>query len=399
MFFRDVIGLGNIKTRLVQMVEQNRLSHAIMFLGREGTGGLSLARAFSQYLFCEKVSKPAMAEPSLFIDDAVQPGPIPNDSCGECISCKKAASMMHPDIHYSYPVIPEKAGDKPVSADYIKEWREFISENPYGNQYDWLQYIKADNKQGNITARECEEIMHKMSLKSFEAGYKILIMWMPEALGKEGNKLLKLIEEPPADTIFILVAENESLILPTILSRVQLITLPRLSRSEISAALVNRHGVPEDKAIKAALVSDGNYREALNNLQETEDNWDGMLAEWMKSIVRTGPADQLRWVEAAARLGREKQKQFLLYFNHMLAHAIHMRTMGEEAANRETVSGNRIANRLNEICSIEQQEAMIEEIDNSIYYIERNANAKILFHALTIRLYHIITNKTVILVN
>jgi DNA polymerase-3 subunit delta' len=379
------------------MVEQNRLSHAMMFLGPEGSGGLSLARAFSQYLFCEKVNKPSIAGPSLFGDEPSQA--VPLDSCGECLACKKASSMMHPDIHFSYPVIPEKPGDKPISADYIKEWREFIAAQPYGNLYDWLQFIKAENKQGNITSRECEEIMHKMSLKSFEAGYKILVMWMPEALGKEGNKLLKLIEEPPADTLFILVAENESLILPTILSRVQLISLPRLSHTEISTALVNREGVSEVKAAQAAMISEGNYREALNALQETEDNWDGMLADWMKSIVRTGPADQYKWIEAAARLGREKQKQFLLYVNHMLAHAIHIRTMGQQASSRESASGNDMAERLNKICSLEQQEAMIEEIDNSIYYIERNANAKILFHALTIRLYHIITNKTVILVN
>ena len=379
------------------MVEQNRVSHALMFLGSEGTGGLSLARAFSQYLFCEKVNKPSHAGPSLF--EVGPPAELPHDSCGECIPCKKAASMMHPDIHFSYPVIPEKSGDKPISADYINEWREFLPENPYGNLYDWLQYIKAENRQGNITSRECEEILKKMSLKSFEAGYKILIMWMPEALGKEGNKLLKLIEEPPADTLFIFVAENESQILPTIMSRVQLVTLPRLSNTEIATALINRVGVSENKAMHAAMISDGNYRDALHALQDGENDWEVMLSEWMKSIVRTGPSAQYKWVESTAKLGREQQKQFLLYFNHMLSHAIHIRTMGAVISERENAAGTEMATRLNKLCSIEQQQAIVEEIDNSIYYIERNANAKILFHALTIRLYHIISNKSVILVN
>ena len=129
----------------------------------------------------------------------------------------KANNYIHPDIHFSYPVIPKKSGDKPVSTDYITEWREFITAIPYGNVYDWLQFIGAENKQGNITAEECNDIIHKLNLKSFESPYKILVMWMPEYLGKEGNKLLKLIEEPPADTLFIFVAENEDLILPTIL--------------------------------------------------------------------------------------------------------------------------------------------------------------------------------------
>src|SRR4029079_12831395 len=154
----------------------------------------------------------------------------------------KASKFVHPDIHFSYPVIPKKSGDKPKSTDYITEWREFISMYPYGNAFDWLQFIGAENKQGNITAEECNDIIHKLSLKSFESEYKILVMWMPEYLGKGGNKLLKLIEEPPANTLFILVAENESLILPTILSRTQLVKVPMLSTLQVEAALETREG-------------------------------------------------------------------------------------------------------------------------------------------------------------
>ena len=186
-----------------------------------------------------------------------------NDSCGVCSSCIKAHQLVHPDIHFSYPVVTKKSGTPPISADYISEWREFIKNYPYGNVYDWLQFIGAENKQGNITAQECNDIIRKLSLKSFESEYKILIMWMPEYLGNEGNKLLKLIEEPPPNTLFILVAENESLILPTIVSRCQLIKIPVLETNEVEEALVNRNNTSTDIARQAASVSEGNYREAL----------------------------------------------------------------------------------------------------------------------------------------
>ncbi len=149
--------------------------------------------------------------------------------------------LVHPDIHFSYPVVTKKAGSPPISTDYITEWREFIKSYPYGNVYDWLQFIGAENKQGNITAHECNDIIRKLNLKSFESEYKILVMWMPEYLGNEGNKLLKLIEEPPPNTLFILVAENESLILPTILSRCQVVRIPALETSDIENALIDRN--------------------------------------------------------------------------------------------------------------------------------------------------------------
>ena len=202
-----------------------------------------------------------------------------------------------------------------MSADYISEWREFISQFPYGTIFDWLQFIQAENKQGNISAHECNEINRKLSLKSFESGYKILIMWMPEYLGNEGNKLLKLIEEPPPDTIFILVSENETQILPTILSRLQIIRLPQTGVSEIQDALVSRAGVAPEQARQLAAVSEQNYREALSQLQHAQDDWLGILREWLNAVLKTGPIAQVKWVEEISKTGREKQKQFLQYFS------------------------------------------------------------------------------------
>jgi DNA polymerase-3 subunit delta' len=405
MQFKDVIGQADVKEQLVQMVQHNRLSHALLFLGKEGSGGLSLAMAFAQYVVCEKVNgKNTASGPSLFGEPEIaEQRPTLNDSCGVCPACSKAQKLIHPDIHFSYPVITKKTGEKPISTDFISEWREFALLNPYGNVYDWLQFIKAENKQGNITANECNDIIRKLNLKSFESEYKILIMWMPEFLGKEGNKLLKLIEEPPPNTLFIFVAENENLILPTILSRTQLVKIPPLSNIEVEAALELRAGVKIEKASQIAILSEGNYREAIQLLQHSEDDWNGLLREWLNAIIKTGPAAQVKWIEDISKEGREKQKQFLKYFTHLLEQAIRLRVIDDK---RQTINDTQTTNnetdfalRLNKLCSISQQDAIIDELNKASYYIERNANSKMLFHALSIRLYHIISNNSLILVN
>ena len=376
MQFADVIGQQDVKKHLAEMISMNRLSHALLFTGKEGSGSLALAIAFAQYIFCET--------------------PTATDSCGICNACRKASELVHPDIHFSYPVIPKKPGDKPVSTDYITEWREFISQLPYGNVYDWLQFIGAENRQGNITAQECNEIIHKLSLKSFEGNFKVLVMWMPEYLDKEGNKLLKLIEEPPPDTIFILVAENESMVLPTIVSRTQLVRVPPVSELAIEDQLMLKGKLGKDQARQIALVSGGNYRESLNIMQHAGEDWQSLLRDWLNAIMKSGPIAQVKWIEEMSKHGREKQKQFLRYFNHLLGQAIKMQIL-QDADLPIPENERDFALRLNKMAGIEQQRAMIEELDKASYYIERNANAKMLFHALTIRLYHIIADKSLIL--
>ncbi len=408
MQFKSIIGQKETKEQLVQMVQHNRLSHALLFLSKEGSGALQLALAFAQYIVCKPLSKDVdlfTAADSKNEKSETNKPETRNDSCALCPACNKANQLIHPDIHFSYPVITKKQGEKPISTDFIKEWRQFMTSNPYGNVYDWLQFIGAENKQGNITASECNDIIRKLNLKSFESEYKILIMWMPEFLGKEGNKLLKLIEEPPPNTLFILVAENEDLILPTILSRTQLVKIPKLSNVELEAALELNAGVKIEKAQQIAIVAEGNYREALQLLQHADDDWEVMLREWLNAIIRTGPVAQVKWIDETAKLGREKQKQFLKYFIHLLQEAVKLRVMvkaddGQRTTdNEQRVTSNDFANRLNKLCDLSQQEAIINELDKASYYIERNANAKMLFHALSIRLYHIINNKSLILVN
>jgi DNA polymerase-3 subunit delta' len=404
MQFSDVIGQRQPAARLRQMVETERLSHALIFLGKEGTGALPLAIAFAQFLVCEKLTSTASVKappPSLFgdqpIESVTESRSFPADSCGTCPSCMKAAAFAHPDIHFSYPVITRKSGDKPKSTDFFPEWREFMGSFPYGNDYDWLQFLGAENKQGNITAHECSDIIRKLNLKSFESGYKILIMWMPEYLGKEGNKLLKLIEEPPEKTLFILVAQEESRILPTILSRTQLVRVPPVSSADIEAALVERTGMDRTKAHEIASVCEGNYREAISLGQHDEEDWQSMAREWLNAIIRNGPVAQVKWVEEIGKFGREKQKQFLRYFNHLLQQCIRLRMMGASAP---AIPDNErdFAVRLNKLSSLSQQSVIIEEIDRAAWQIERNANGKILFQALSIKINHIIKDNSLILV-
>ena len=417
MQFKNIIGQQATKFQLVNMAQQNRLSHALLFLSKEGSGALQLAIAFAQYIVCEKNSPfekqkkeqsidlfaaPTSlfgdAAPTTIIEETVPS--IKSDSCGTCAACLKAQQLIHPDIHFTYPVLPKKPGDKPISADYIKVWRAFISTNPYGNVFDWLQYIGAENKQGNITAEECNDINRKISLKSFESTFKILIVWMPEYLTKNGNKLLKLIEEPPPNTLFLLVAENEALILPTILSRTQLISIHLLGNDDIAQALQLNESIPADKALQIATLSQGNYREALQLLQHNEDDWLNVLKEWLNIIALRNVASQLKWIEDMAKQGREKQKQFLKYFTHMLEQAVKLGASGNNSQLTFTMAqaDADFAQKLNKLCSIYQHEAIMHELDKASYYIERNANGKILFHALTIKLYHIIKNNSLILI-
>jgi DNA polymerase-3 subunit delta' len=390
-----VIGQEKLKKQLVDMVHQQRLPHALLLVGPEGSGALPLAVAFAQYIV--SIPNQATATADLFgapAEPIAQTFYTP-EQIADLPAYHRASQLMHPDLHFSFPTIIEKPGQKNISANFIEQWREFINGYPYGNAFDWLQFIKAENKQGNISADECNEIIKKLAFKSFESAYKVLVLWMPEYLGKEGNKLLKLIEEPPDNTIFILVAASEENILPTILSRCQFVKVPRLSTDEIESALMGRAKLAPEKAKQVAILAEGNYREALHLIQHSDQDYISMIKDWLNAILKMGPLAQLKWVEEMSKLGREQQKQFLKYFNHLLEHSIRLKTMGSDLPLDSDLKD--FALRINKIAGVSQMESIVNELDKSIYHIERNANPKMLFMALSIKLYHIIQNKTLIL--
>jgi len=405
MLFKDVIGQEEVKQQLVDMVAHNRLSHALLFLGREGSGALPLAISFAQYVSLLPPQTDSSAETSLFGEPPPRVLPATPGEADAWMakqpSFAKANEMVHPDIHFSYPVVTKKPGSPPLSTDYISEWREFIQQLPYGNVFDWLQFIEAENKQGNITANECNDIIRKLNLKSFESGYKILVMWMPEYLGKEGNKLLKLIEEPPPDTLFILVAESESAILSTILSRCQLVKVPALGSVAIEEALLNKKAGKPETIRTIANAANGNYREALHLLQHADEDFHGLLREWLNATLKNQVLAQVKMIDELSRLGREKQKQFLRHFTHLLEQAVRMEAAAGVAYAeilRSSLSEGELdfVQRLNKAMRLEQKEAVAQELDRAAYYIERNANAKILFHALTIKIFHIVRNNATV---
>jgi DNA polymerase-3 subunit delta' len=407
MLFPDVIGQLETRQHLKDLVDHNRLSHALLLVGKEGSGLLPLAINFGQYV----VSAPAernqpathaadlFGSTDLFGEPAAPASPsIPEQKGIDPL----AAQLMHPDLHLSFPVLPRKSGDKPISTDYISEFREFFTLSPYGSGFDWLQFINAENRQGNITAEECHDIIRKLSLKTFKARYKVLVMWLPEYLGREGNRLLKLIEEPPVDTLFILATENEDDLLPTIISRCQTIRVPPLTEEDIEQALITRCNADPDTARQLALVCEGNYHEAQQLLQHNEDDLNGLLRDWLNAGLLKGPKayerfdKQAQFIDQVSKLGRERQKQLLRYFLQLIEQSIRLRLMGEENVHLPPTEKD-FALRLNKFSGLGQQKAIADELEKAVYYIERNANAKMLFHALTLKLRSIVLEKTIFL--
>jgi DNA polymerase-3 subunit delta' len=367
MQFSNVVGQQPAKAGLLKMWQDHHFPHALLLTGQEGTGGLPLALALAQYIFCEN----KMAD----------------DSCGKCAGCSKVSKLEHADLHISFPSIPPKPGTKAMSRHYIQDFREFISQTPYGTTYDWLQFINAENKQGNITAEECREIIDTLNLKSYEGGKKLHIIWRPEYLGKEGNILLKLIEEPPADTIILFIAENTEDILPTILSRTQMVRLAPIPAADIADALVHRSLTDPRKAAQVAHMANGSFTEALRLVRHAANDL------FPDAIFRNNGPEIAKFSEEWSKAGREQQKNFLHYIVQLLEQAIRARYMSgyvpalpdEEAGFVQKLAAMQVP--------LETFSKMVEEITQTIYFIERNAHSKTQLHALSIRMVYTIQNR------
>ncbi|MBL7781524.1 MAG: hypothetical protein JNM22_09940 [Saprospiraceae bacterium] len=364
MQFDDLIGQERTKHFLLQLAAGERIPHALLFLGPTGSGNLALALAFAQLLQCEN--------------------PGSGGACGHCNACHKSAAFVHPDIHFSFPTV----GANAVSTNYLKEWRTFLENNPYSDVNAWLQQLGADNKQGNITKDECNAIIKKLSLSIFEGKYKILLMWLPEYLGKEGNRLLKLIEEPPEQTIFLLAAENQEAILNTILSRCQLVKTDLLSDEEVAQGLEQRRGLDAARARQVAFLAGGDFGSALG-LADNPDNDDAhLLLDWLRKCWRGHPVELVKWTENFAQLGRENQKQFLQYGLHFLREMLFLLTTRDTnlRLRPEELS---TAQNMAKVLDFEKITQLVSLLNDNIYYIERNANPKTLFLDTSIAMHSI----------
>ncbi|PJJ74728.1 DNA polymerase-3 subunit delta' [Thermoflavifilum aggregans] len=365
MLFSSLINQQKSRDALLQMVKQQRLAHALLLREPEGSGGLLLAIAFATYLMCE------------------QPGD--NDACGQCPSCRKMAQLIHPDVHFAFPVVSRKPGSEPTSDDYMQEWREFVREFPYGDLQDWLQLIHAENRQANVTAAECREIVRKLSLKSFEGRYKILIFWLPEYLGQQGNRLLKLVEEPPDDTLMLFVSQQPQRILSTIASRLQTVQLSPLPAEEITQALITRSQADPQMATRIGLAAGGNYRMALRLLHDAHADWLEMLRSWLNAIAKQQIPALVQWIDemGSNKNGREQQKFFLQYFLNLVEKTIQAHYLLPEQLHLPEAEQD-FVNRLKSQFSFSQLCTLSERLNAAIYQIERNAYAKLVFHALTL---------------
>ncbi len=354
MLFQRIIGQTTTQVTLRQMAEGRRIPHALLLLGPKGSGSLPLALALAQYVLCEQ--------------------PTSDDACGQCPACLKTSRLIHPDVHFSFPTI----GTNATSEAFLSQWRSALEQNAWLDVNDWLQHIGAENKQGNITKEECVNIIRKFSLKTFEANYKILIQWLPEYLGKEGNRLLKLIEEPPENTIFILVAEDTEQILNTILSRCQLVKVPALDDADIVEGLMRDQHLQQEEALGVAHLADGNYNEALRLAAHKTNNHSALFLDWMRRCYKGNGPEMLDWVERFAKLGREGQKYFVQYALHFLREFLALKVSGAAAARLQSAELE-TAQRLAAVLDFTQIAAIVELLTENAYFIERNANPKILF--------------------
>lgn len=371
MQFKDILGQKELIGHLLTLIRKHHLPHALLLSGPEGSGGMPLALATAQYIMCSNRSE--------------------DDSCGECASCTKVSRLQHPDVHFSFPTYKMEA-TPPVSDDFIREFRTYLSANPYANDTDWLKFLDTE-KQGNITAKECREIIRKLSLRSFESEYKVLIMWYPEYLEKEGNILLKLIEEPTDKTLLFFVSTSAEDILPTIQSRTQLFPLKRLSDEDIREALL-RKGLAPDLATQYARLAEGNYNTALSLCTHEEDDWVNLLRSWFNWIYANKGIELVQWVQEIEAKTKESKKKFLAYVLQLLEHLLRYQTMqGKQMALLDSEM-RIIQTLLDKGITPSRVSEMSRLLEDSIYEIERNANTKIMFHSLSLRIQKIVLRRT-----
>lgn len=368
MFFKDVIGQEEAKQKFILEVKEGRIPHAQLLCGPEGVGKLPLALAYARYICCTNRGE--------------------TDACGVCPSCVKFNKLVHPDLHFVYPVVKKKGGKDVVSDDYIAEWRKFILNNPYFNLNHWLNEMNAGNTQALIYAKESDEIMRKLNLKASEGGYKVMIIWLPEKMHIVcANKLLKLLEEPPARTVFLLISENPEQILQTILSRTQRFNIRKLDESAIIAALEQKYGLQPQDAINVARLANGNFIKAMETIHLSEDN--KLFFELFVNLMRLSYQRKIRemklWSEQVAALGRERQKNLLAYCQRMIRenfiYNFHNRDLVYMSAEEMNFS-SRFAPFVNE----RNVMGIMDELSEAEIHIEQNVNPKMVFFDFALKM-------------
>ena len=377
MQFKDVIGQSAIKQRLIQSVRENHVSHAQLFLGPAGSGKLPLALAYAQYILC--------------------PNRTETDSCGVCPTCQKMQKLVHPDLHFVVPTATtKKVKSEPQSDLFMEEWREYVIQNQgYVDTSSWYTFLDVENKQGYMSVRDAASLLRKLSMKSYEGEYKIAIIWMAEKMRVDtANKLLKLLEEPPEKTVFLLIAEDQEELLATIKSRTVLVKIPSIGINEIEKALVERLGCAEQQAHNAAMISEGDWNTARHSIWESEDRtyFFTTFQQWMRLCFRAAYSELIDFSGNIKGIGREKQKELLNYglriirnsllFNNNLADIV---MLPED----EKVFNSKFAPFVNP-ANLAQIANLFEE---AIRQIERNGYAPLIFTDVSFKMIGLLKKK------
>ena len=374
IFFKDIIGQRGVIEQLRRSVDENRLAHALLITGPRGNGKLPIAIALANYLLCGKAQ---------------------GDVCGACPACVKLGKYIHSDLHFVFPVKKKSSSEKPVSDDYISEWRELLLKNPYFGYEDWLVKLSLDNQQPMIYERESGEILHKLSLQAREGGWKVVIIWLPEKMNEVGsNKLLKIIEEPPKDTLFLLVSEEPDKIIATIQSRTQRVEIPRITQEDMENALQARMGLTFEDAKMIAQQSAGNWEQAEELLSLSEEK--ARYLELFMQLMRVAYARNIRemkaWSEQVAALGRERQKRLLDYCQRMIRENFIM-NFKEDSMNYMSQPERNFSVRFSPFVNERNIFGIMEELSEAQRHIEQNVNAKMVFFDMSLRMIVWIKNR------
>ncbi|MDP4201559.1 MAG: DNA polymerase III subunit [Bacteroidota bacterium] len=366
MFFSSIIGQEAIKQRLIAAVQEQRIPHALLLCGGEGIGKLPLAIAFAQYVCCEHRTA--------------------TDSCGSCPSCVKFAKLAHPDLHFVFPIIKPEGKQSSVCDDFVAEFRNFVLEHPYGTVNEWINGI-GSGKQGMIYEAESGEILRKLNLKTYESEYKVMIIWQPEKMNITcANKLLKILEEPPEKTLFLLVSEMPDMLLTTIQSRTQRINIPQIERASLEEALHRKFSLTPESAANVARIANGNYRKAEEMIESSDENQFNL--EQFIFLMRTAYARKVKemkqWSEIMAKIGRERQKSFFVYAQKMVRENFILNLHEEELNylnNNEETFSQRFAPFINE----RNIESIMTDLAIAERHIEGNVQAKMVFFDLSLK--------------
>lgn len=382
MLFDDILGLEHIKNHLTTTVDRGRIPHAQLFVGSHGSGTLPMALAYAQYLLCDNTAGKN--------DDSHNP-------CN-----KKFEKIAHPDLHFSFPVANNKRiTHKARAMDFIKEWRDFVDQKPYGSLFDWYQSLGIENKQGKIGLDDAKDIAQNLSLKAYEGGYKIMIIWHAETMNiRTANYLLKLIEEPPEKTVFILITEEEGQILETIRSRCQKLTFPPLGENDIKTALMEGFDQEDTEAHKIAFQADGNYARALQILHQDADEkqFEEWFVEWVRTAFRAkgnkgAIIKLLSWAEKIAKTGRETQKRFLKYCLDFMRQAVLQNYKAQSLVHLEPATKGFELEKFAPFVHGNNILEITKELESAIYHIERNGNSKMILTDLSINLTRLLHKK------